>query len=99
MKKIIEKDKKLRKFLKLTNKQNFVLKSIFKNLNFSNTMRWKAFLILNSLTNNNSSVSLSSKCVLTENKKKYHKLTLFSRYVFLKLIRFGFVSGFKKASW
>lgn len=99
MKKLIETDKKLRKFLKLSNKQHFVLKSIFKNLNFSNLLRWKAFLKLNALSNGNSMVAMSPRCLFSINKKKYHKLTLFSRHIFLKLIRSGFVSGFKKASW
>lgn len=99
MKKLIEKDKKLRKIIKHLDKEFFVLKSIFKNLNFSTLVRWKALLELKTLGAKNSKVSLSPKCLLTLNKKKYNKLTFFSRHVFLKLIRKGFIPTAKKASW
>lgn len=99
MKKLLEKDKVLRVKIKNAEKQHFILKSIFKNTNFFVLIRWKAFLKLKALGFENSTVSLASRCLQTINKKKFNKLTLFSRHVFLKLIRSGLISGMKKASW
>lgn len=99
MKKLIIKDKKLRDQIKKSETHHFILKSIFKNSNFFILIRWKAFTKLKSLGFNNSKISLSSKCLKTFNRKKFNKLTLFSRHVFLKLIRSGTITGMKKASW
>jgi len=99
MKRLLEKDKDLRVKIKNSEKQHFILKSIFKNTNFFVLIRWKAFLKLESLGFKNSNVSVASRCLQTINKKKFNKLTLFSRHVFLKLIRSGLISGMKKASW
>jgi hypothetical protein len=46
MKKLIEKDKRLRKKIKTNEKLIFILKSIKKNSNFSVLLRWNAFLKL-----------------------------------------------------
>ena len=99
MKKQIEKDKKRINYVKQIEKQNFILKSIFKNSNFFLLIRWQAFLKLKLLTSKNSKVSISLKCLYTKNKKKFNKITFFSRHIFLKLIRSGELSGIKKSSW
>lgn len=99
MKKLIEKDKKRIDSVKQIEKQNFILKSIFKNTNFFLLIRWQAFLKLKLLTSKNSKVSISLKCLYTTNKKKFNKNTFFSRHVFLKLIRSGELSGIRKSSW
>ena len=99
MKKLIEKDKKLRTRIQKTENQHFILKSIFRNNNFFVLVRWKAFNKLKSLGFKNSKVSLSPRCLMTVNRKKFNKLTFFSRHVFLKLVRSGVISGIKKASW
>lgn len=98
MKKLIEKDKKLRLNIKKIEKKHFVLKSIFNNFNFFVLIRWNAFLKLKSLSKNNSRVSISPKCLYSVNKKRFNKLTNFSRHIFLKLIRSGEITGFKKSS-
>lgn len=99
MKKLIAKDKKLRANFQKIEKHYFILKSIFKNTNFFALVRWKAYLKLKLLTLGNSKIAMSPKCPISLNKKKYNKLTFFSRYIFLKLIRSGVISGMKKASW
>jgi ribosomal protein S14 len=99
VKKLIEKDKKRINYVKQIEKQNFILKSIFKNSNFFILIRWQAFLKLKVLTSRNSKISISVKCLYTNNKKKFNKNTFFSRHVFLKLIRSGELSGIKKSSW
>jgi ribosomal protein S14 len=99
MKKLIERDKKLRREIKKTEKQHFILKSISKNLKMFTLIRWKAFVKLETLTKKASRVALSSRCIQSSNKKRYSKLTKFSRHIFLKLIRSGNVSGIQKSSW
>jgi hypothetical protein len=39
-----------------------------------------------------------SKCLSSINKKRFNKLTTFSRHIFLKLIRQGVIAGIQKAS-
>jgi len=99
MKKLLEKDKNLRLNIKKIEKQHFVLKHIFKNSNFFTLIRWNAFSKLKTLSLLGSKVSLSSRCLKSINKKKFNKLTTFSRHIFLKLIRSGGVSGIQKSSW
>ena len=99
MKKLLEKDKKLRLKIKQVEKQNFVLKSIFKNFNFFILIRWNAYFKLKTLNKGNSIISLSPRCLMSINKKRFNKLTPFSRHIFLKLIRSGKISGIQKSSW
>lgn len=99
MKKLLAKDKKIRNQLELMDKNHLILKSIFKNLNFSTLIRWKAFENLNTLSKNINKNVLSNRCLHSINKKRFSKLTNFSRHTFLKLIRNGRISGLKKTSW
>jgi ribosomal protein S14 len=99
MKKLIEKDKNLRKQIILKEHEHFILKSILKNLNFFTLIRWNAFLKLKSITQNASKISTINRCLYTVNKKRFNRLTGFSRHVFLKNIRSGSVIGIKKSSW
>ena len=99
MKKLLAKDKKHCSNVSLLDQELFILKSIFKNSNFLFLIRWNAFLRLKTLAKNNSKVSTMSRCLYTINKKKFNKLTTFSRYVFLKLIRSGYASGIQKSNW
>ena len=62
-------------------------------------IRWKAFLKLQEIKHQYSEVSLSNRCVLTINKKRFNKLTTFSRHIFLKLIRSGKIYGLKRSIW
>ena len=99
MKKLIAKDKKLRLKLKAQEKQYFVLKTIFQNSNLFALTRWNAYLRLKALGEANSKVAISPKCVYTVNRKRFNSLAPFSRYVLLKLIRSGQLSGMRKSSW
>ena len=99
MKKLLVKDKKLRFALKKQERYYFVLKSIFQNSNFFVLIRWNAYFRLKVLGEANSKISTSPRCVYTINRKRFNRLAPFSRYVFLKLIRSGKVSGVKKSSW
>ena len=99
MKKLITKDKKLRLKLKAQEKQFFILKTILQNSNLFMLIRWNAFFRLKTLGEISSEVSLSSRCLYTINRKRFNTLAPFSRYVLLKFIRSGRISGVRKSNW
>jgi ribosomal protein S14 len=71
-----------------------------KNLRlYQKQIRWNAHLNIKYLVGNNSKVSVVPRCVNTVNRKRFNKLTNFSRQTFLKLIRSGKISGMRKSSW
>lgn len=99
MKKLFAKDQKNRQTVKKLELKNFILKQISANSNFSRTTQWNALSKLSSLTKRKSKTVLSNRCVKTVNKKTFHKFTSFSRTIFLKLAKSGYVSGMRKSSW
>jgi hypothetical protein len=98
MKKLIAKNKQLSYTLKDLEKKKFVIKSIHKNLNFFSLIRLNV-LKLQEFLAKKFVVSVTNRCLYTYNKKRYNKLTSFSRHIFLKCIRFNFIHGIKKSSW
>lgn len=97
MKKLFSKNKKLRLvFLKLNNKY-FILKSIVKNNYLFKHINYNASLKLKTL--NFSSNLIVNRCIKSFNKKQFNKFTLFSRFIYLKVIRKGEISGFEKSNW
>jgi len=99
MKKLIYKDKKNRVNFKKLEKKKFILKSILYNTNLPVTTRWNAVLIMTNLPKNSSKTHLVKRCILTGRNKIYTKNYKFSRLVLLRLIRSGYLSGMKKATW
>lgn len=99
MKALLEKDKKLRQRVYSIEDEHFVLKSIVKNFNFFTLIRWNAYLKLKALAKSSSKVSTVNRCLSSYNKKRFNKLTGFSRHIFLKKIRSGVITGVKKSSW
>jgi ribosomal protein S14 len=99
MKKIFAKDRKNRKTVRQLELEHFILKQISTNLNFLKTVRWNALHKLSNLSKQSSKTVLSNRCVKTINKKTFHKFTNFSRTVFLKLVKSGYISGLRKSSW
>lgn len=99
MKKLIEKDKQTRVNFKKKENKIYVLKSIFNNFNFFIIIRWNAILKLSGLKKNNSKVYIINWCLQSINKKRFFKLTYFSRQIFLKIVKLGLINGLKKASW
>jgi ribosomal protein S14 len=99
MKKLLEKDRKIRKTLKNFEKKKFLLKMISNNSNLSNLIRFNALYNLNKIPNKASKTFVSNRCVSTINKKKFNKLTRFSRMVFLKMARNKEIYALKKSSW
>jgi ribosomal protein S14 len=79
--------------------KRFILKNIMKNNNFSMILRLKALLKLSEELKKSSSIFFVNRCVFTGRRKRINKFYSFSRIMFLKLARFGYISGLKKASW
>lgn len=99
MKKLLEKDKKTRKSVKNLEIFSFIFKTMSNNSNLPDLLRFNAFNKLNKMSSKASKTFISNRCVLTINKKKFSKLTNFSRTVFLKLSRNKSIYGLNKASW
>lgn len=99
MKKLVEKDKKVRKKIKTLEKKKFILKIIQNNLNLPYLLRFNALNNLNSITKQASKTLISNRCIATINKKKFGKLTNYSRIFFLKLAKNKKIFGLTQASW
>ena len=97
MNKLIQSDKKKRlKYLKFE-KKNFILKNIFKNVNFISLMRFNSFLLLSNFPKNSYRTQIKNRCILTGRRSSFNKKYRFSRLIFLELIRTGFFSGLNKS--
>lgn len=99
MKKLLEKDKKIRKKLKNSEKKKFLLKTISNNLNLPDLIRFKAFNNLIKMPKYTSKTVISNRCINTINKKKFNKFTHYSRTIFIKLARNKQIYGLQKTSW
>jgi ribosomal protein S14 len=99
MKKLFAKDKENRKTIKRLELENFILKQISTNSNFLKTIRWNALYKLSEISKKSTKTLISNRCVQTINKKTFHKFTNFSRTVFFKLAKSGYISGMRKSSW
>ena len=71
MKKLVEKDKKVRKKIKKLEKKKFILKIILNNINLPYLLRFNASNNLNSITKKASKTFISNRCITTVNKKKF----------------------------
>ena len=99
MKKLIEKDKKIRLQNFKLEQSHFTLKSIVQNLNLPMLIRWNAYLKLNKIGLSARKTAISARCVQSINKKNFNKNTKLSRHLYLKNLRFGNVYGVKKSVW
>jgi ribosomal protein S14 len=99
MRKLIEKDKKVRKEINKLEKKKFVLKMIQNNFNLPHIVRFNASYQLNKISKTASKTLISNRCVATINKKKFGKLTNYSRIFFLKLAQNNKIYGLTKACW
>lgn len=98
MKKLLEKDKKIRKNIKMLEQKKFILKTIYNNFWFNSLIRLNAIDRLYNLSNRSSKTFILNKCILTKNKKRLNKLTNFSRIIFRNLVKKGKISGMYKCS-
>ena len=99
MKKLFAKDRKNRKIIKQSELKHFILKQISTNSNFLKTVRWNALYKLSNISKNSSKTIITNRCIQTINRKTFHKFSNFSRTVYLKLVKSGYISGIRKSSW
>jgi len=99
MKKLFAKDRENRKTIKQLELEHFILKQISTNSNFLKTIRWNALYKLSNMPKKSSKTVISNRCIQTINKRTFNKFTNFSRTVFLKLVKSGYISGMRKSSW
>lgn len=99
MKALIQKDKKIRKKIKNFEKKKFIFKTISNNLNLPYLVRFNALNNANKITKKASKTFVTNKCIITTNKKKFNKLTHFSRIFFLKLAKSKSIYKLSEASW
>ena len=97
--KIIQKDQKNIFIMHKMETKKKLIKAIVENLNYCLTTRWNASTKLHYFSSNSSKSCLVFKCILKGSKKGLNKFFHYSRQIFLKLVRFGAISGLKKASW
>lgn len=99
MKKLFAKDRENRKTIKQLELEHFILKQISTNSNLLKPIRWNALYKLSNMSKKSSKTLISNRCVQTINKKTFSKFTNFSRTVYLKLVKSGYISGIRKSSW
>ena len=95
MKNKIQNDKKKRNLNYRLETKQIILKSFLKNKNLSRTIRWNSELYLSDIK---FKTKLVKRCILTGRKSKFNESFRFSRLMFLRLVRNGFISGFKKSA-
>ena len=96
MKKLLQSDKRKRKFVYNLEINHYVAKAVFKNSNYSKFIRWNE---MSKFLRKASVTQTVNRCILTGRKARVNKLYNYSRLVFLRLVRAGLLSGLKKSSW
>lgn len=99
MKAIFFRDKKRRSLINSCENTNLILKNLATNKCLKNSIRLNATLLLFNVFNDGLKSRLKNRCIVTGRSSKIHKKFRFSRLFFLKISRFGLVSGLRKASW
>ena len=99
MKKLSEKDKKIRETINIFEKKKFILKYISQNFNFFNLIRWKSNYNLDLLPSKSSKTFKTNRCIKSINKKKFNKLTNLSRMAFIKFFKQKNLNNTYKSSW
>lgn len=100
MKKLLIKDRYIRKNFKLLNIYYYLLKLIITNNNFFFFFRNNALVLLTKIMKKKNALScVLNYCFLSKNKKRLNKYTFFSRYIFLKKLQNSDVIGFLKSTW
>ena len=83
----------------LAEKKDFISKTLINNYNFKYEMKEKINLDLCKKVNPSFSTQINNRCIITRRRKNLNKFFKFSRLAFLKLVRSGYLFGFRKSSW
>ena len=99
MKKLLRKDISNRDLLLVHEIKRFILKNISKNDNISMILKWKSSLKTSQMHKRSSSTVFCNRCIFTGRRKRINKFFSFSRLMFLRFVRCGYLGGLKKSSW
>ena len=99
MKKLVRKDAKKRKKILISEKKRFIFKTIINNYSFKNELKKKCCSNLYKKLSPNFLTQVNNRCIITRRKKNLNKFFKFSRLSFLRLVRSGYLFGFRKSSW
>lgn len=97
--KLLKKDKKNRLYLFKYEIKRFIFKNLLKNDNFSISIKCRAHLQRSKMPKKGIFIVSCNRCILSARRKRLNSFFSFSRIMFLKLVRFGYLSGLTKASW
>lgn len=92
----IQKDKNKRNLNLESEQERVILKSIVKNSRLLKAVKWNSKLRLTTLVPNSHKTRLTSRCILTGRKAKFHKLFKISRLAFLRIASNGIINGLSK---
>ena len=96
---ILQRDKKKRNYSYKSENNLLIIKNISKNTLLKSSVRLNTSLLIFNLSKNSFKNRLVNRCIFTHRKSKIHPRFRFSRLFFLKVSRFGLISGLKKSSW
>lgn len=99
MKHLDVKNKKSRQLTKEFEKIKLILKTIIKNRNLFNLIRWKALNKIKILPKKSSKTLFTNRCILSRRKKRLNKVINVSRLVFLNFARMTEICDIQKAVW
>lgn len=94
--KLYKKNKKLiNSFVNYTN-QYFLLKLFIKNKLLNTLIKYNLILIQHTIFKKFSKVKIINKCCISINKKRFNNITLYSRFIFKKIVLNGKLFGITK---
>ena len=99
MKKLKQKDKQNRSYIKIDEFKKFALLNITKNSNYQKLVKFKGYNLFHVTPIKSSKIRLINRCLLTNRKKRINNLYSFSRISFLKLAQNNYIYGLKKSVW
>lgn len=99
MKKIIFRNKKLRILIKNFKNLYFILKSIIKNKIVFNYFKYKILTFFKTSLNITYNYTALKFCVISLSKKRFTKISFYSRQLLSKKIQSGEMFGITKQSW
>ena len=99
MKIIYIKDKNRRNLYKILEKKKIILNYIIRNLNLSKKLRYKAYILLIKIGEQNSITKIKNRCILSNRSKAIYRRFKLSRIFFKQYALKGSIMGVKKASW
>jgi|APIni6443716594_1056825.scaffolds.fasta_scaffold12327_3 ribosomal protein S14 len=99
MKYLVRKDKKKRNFMYNRQLDNIIIKSILKNFDLPQTIRWNATVIFSQWAKKYFKNVIKNRCVYTNRGRSVFRFFKLSRLSFTFLLKNSNIANIKKASW